>query len=163
MLLRALEKSNLEVDLIFLGDGSERSSLVELSMRVPDITKVDFKGRVSRDVAIEHMLEADVSISLSKGEGMPVAVLESMYAGCFLILSTIPPHREVAPPEERCLFVNPDMDIEVVEALKFAVENIHLLQSGRDQSTHYALSTFSVARMLKEYYAVYLKLLDQKS
>ena len=49
------------------------------------------------------MLEADVSISLSKGEGLPIAILESMYAGCFMVLSKIPPHNEISPPHERCI------------------------------------------------------------
>ena len=73
---------------------------------IPDSIKIAFKGLVTRDLAIEHMLEADVYISLSKGEGLPIAVLEAMYAGCFMILSTIPPHREVSPPSERCFFVD---------------------------------------------------------
>ena len=68
-----------------------------------DSIKIKFKGLVSRDLTIEHMLDADVCISLSKGEGLPIAVLEAMYSGCFMILSDIPPHKEVSPPQERCI------------------------------------------------------------
>ena len=66
-----------------------RQTLLKASKKVPENIKINFKGRVSRDLAIEHMLEADVSISLSKGEGLPIAILESMYA-CLLYTSPSP-------------------------------------------------------------------------
>ena len=70
------------------------------------------------------MLEADVFISLSKGEGLPIAVLEAMYCGCFLILSTIPPHKEVSPPSDRCIYVDKDNEEEIINSLNYVAKEI---------------------------------------
>ena len=101
------------------------------------------------------MLEADISISLSTGEGLPIAVLESIYAGCYSILSSIPPHLEISPPKERCYFVNPFDQSEIIDSLTYAQKNIEDIRSSRDLSKEHAVKNFSVERMLGEYHGVY--------
>jgi glycosyltransferase involved in cell wall biosynthesis len=157
-LLEVLKETKIEVEVIFLGDGENKETLIDYSKNTPDTVKVVFKGRVSRDLAIEHMLEADVSISLSKGEGLPIAVLESMYAGCFTILSLIPPHKEISPPIERCFFVDALNKTEIVNSLNYVRDNIQQIKATRAESKEYSISNFSVNKMLGEYMRVYSSL-----
>ena len=145
----------MKAEVIFLGDGVNKKTLIDSSKHIPNSTKINFKGLVSRDLAIEHMLEADVCISLSKGEGLPIAVLEAMYAGCFMILSTIPPHREVSPPLERCFFVDISNKIEIINSLNYVRDNIKQVRVNRAKSKEYSISNFSVNNMLGEYKKVY--------
>ena len=154
-LLEVLKFIKIEAEIIFLGDGINKKKLIAYSKNIPDPTTIKFKGIVTRDIAIEHMLEADVSVSLSKGEGLPIAVLESMYAGCFMILSTIPPHKEVLPPSERCFFVDESNKDEIINSLNYVRNNIKDIRDGRSQSKEYSISTFSVDNMLGEYKKVY--------
>jgi len=128
---------------------------MEYSKLIAKPTITTFKGLISRDLAIEHMLEADIFISLSKGEGMPIAVLEAMYAGCYMILSKIPPHIEVAPPSERCFFVDLSSNDQIVNSLNYVSENIKAIRSGRNNSKKYAVNNFSVKNMLDGYRKVY--------
>jgi glycosyltransferase involved in cell wall biosynthesis len=53
-------------------------------------------GLIERDHVFERFVEADVFVSASWGEGLPVAVLEAMACRRPVILSDIPPHREIA-------------------------------------------------------------------
>jgi len=154
-LLEVLKSISMEAEIIFLGDGVNKETLIDYSKYIHDSIKIVFKGRVSRDLAIEHMLEADVFISLSKGEGLPIAVLESMYAGCFMILSIIPPHKEVSPPLERCFFVDISNKVEIVNSLNYIRNNIEKIRAGRSKSKEYSKSNFSVNNMLGEYKKVY--------
>lgn len=154
-LLEVLKTTGMEAELIFLGDGVNKKTLIDYSKHIPNSVKIAFKGLVSRDLAIEHMLEADVCISLSKGEGLPIAVLEAMYAGCFMILSTIPPHREVSPPSERCFFVDISNKVELINSLNYVRNNIKKIRGGREKSKEYSISNFSVNNMLGEYKKVY--------
>jgi glycosyltransferase involved in cell wall biosynthesis len=154
-LLEVLKTGRIEAEIIFLGDGANKKFSIDYSKHIPDHVKINFKGLVSRDLAIEHMLEADVFISLSKGEGMPIAVLEAMYAGCFMILSKIPPHIEVSPPSERCLFVDSSNADEIVSSLNHVRDNIKTLRSGRDKSKEHAINNFGVKHMLGGYKKVY--------
>ena len=157
-LLEALKKSKLSAEIIFLGDGNMRESLLKASKQVPDNIKINFKGRVSRDLAIEHMLEADVSISLSKGEGLPIAILESMYAGCFMVLSKIPPHNEISPPEERCIYVDSEDEDQIIEALKYISVNLNKIKGSRSLSREYSIKNFSANNMLSTYKEIYKSL-----
>ena len=154
-LLKALESFAINGEIIFLGDGSNKQTLIDFAETISNPCKISFKGRVSRDLAIEHMLQADLSISLSKGEGLPIAVLESMYAGCFLILSNIPPHLEISPPNRRCLFVDESNIGFIIEALEYVTKNIEQIRDERNLSKQYSINTFSVDKMLSEYREVY--------
>lgn len=150
-LLEALKEIDLDAEVIFLGDGINKNSLTNFSKEISEITNISFKGRVSRDTAIKYMLEADVSISLSTGEGLPIAVLESMYAGCFCILSSIPPHLEISPPKERSLFVDPLDQSEIIDSLMHIQKNIEMIRSSRELSREHSINNFSVKKMLDEY------------
>ena len=154
-LLEALRYTDITAQIIFLGDGQNRDKLVTLSKSLPDSLSISFKGLVERDIAIAHMLEADVCVSLSKGEGLPIAVLEAMYAGCFLILSSIPPHREVAPPKERSIFVDMRKRMQVVDALNSVANNLNEIRQGRTLSKDYTISNFSMQKMLLGYERIY--------
>ena len=159
-MLEALKTAKIEAEIIFLGDGTNKDSLIDFSKELDRYTKTIFKGRVSRNLTIEHMLEADVSISLSKGEGLPIAVLESMYAGCFQILSTIPPHKEISPPMNRCIYVDASNLLEIISSLDFIRDNIPLIRSNRAASREYSVKNFGLDNMLKEYMTVYNSLLN---
>lgn len=154
-LLKAAEHINRKVEIIFLGDGNNRQMLIDYAKSIPSNIDISFKGIVSRDIAIEHMLEADLYISLSKGEGLPIAVLEAMYAGCFLILSNISPHLEVSPPQERCIFVELSDQRQIIESINYVINRLEEVRSERHISKEYSIANFSVNRMLEEYKEVY--------
>tara|TARA_B100001109_G_C18844393_1_gene466076 strand:- start:385 stop:1467 length:1083 start_codon:yes stop_codon:yes gene_type:complete len=154
-LLKVLNLSNIEAEIIFLGDGVNKQSLIDYSKKVVSSNKISFKGCLPRDIAIEHMLEADVFISLSKGEGLPIAVLEAMYCGCFLILSTIPPHKEVSPPSDRCIFVDNDNEKEIINSLNYVAKEIYKLKEQRDMSKEHSIERFGLNNMLEGYMEVY--------
>ena len=157
-LLKVLHSTSIDAEVVFLGDGVNKQSLIDYSKIISNTTNICFKGCVSRDVAIEHMLEADVFISLSKGEGLPIAVLEAMYSGCFLILSTIPPHREVSPPTERCLYVDISNENEITNSLNYVTHNIENIKHGREISKSHSIENFGLEKMLEDYMGVYRSL-----
>ena len=162
-LLKILKILKLEAEFIFLGDGANKRKLKNYSKNFISHINIIFKGKVSRNIAIEHMLEADVSISLSKGEGMPIAVLESMYAGCFQILSNIAPHKEILPPIERCIFVDANNKADIINSLYFVRDNISLIKTKRSISREYSLNKFGLDNMLKKYMDVYSSFLTNKN
>lgn len=94
--------------LTYIGDGPLRQSLVAWSTQTGLDRLVTFKGLLPRNNVFEHMLTADLFISASRGEGLPIAVLEAMACGCPVLLSDIPPHREIAEHANFIPLVNPD-------------------------------------------------------
>lgn len=94
--------------LTYIGDGPLRQSLVAWSAQAGLDRMVTFTGLLPRNSVFEHMLTADLFISASRGEGLPIAVLEAMACGCPVLLSDIPPHREIAEHVNFIPLVNPD-------------------------------------------------------
>ena len=97
--------------LTFVGAGSLEESLAREidSSRLGD--RVALAGLVPRDDVFARCAQADLFVSASHGEGLPVAVIEAMAAGCPLVLSDIPHHREVADGADFVPFV-PTGDVE---------------------------------------------------
>ncbi len=83
VLLRALARARgvgADVHLTIAGDGAERGSLEALA-RSLSLDTVRFLGAVAPDSVGALMRDADVVVLSSRGEGLPVALLEAMANG----------------------------------------------------------------------------------
>jgi glycosyltransferase involved in cell wall biosynthesis len=95
-------------DLIFLGEGYLRPSLSQ-EIEISGLEKaVKLTGMIARDSVFEQFAAADLFVSASWGEGLPVAVLEAMACRRPVILSDIPPHREIAEEVDFIPLIKPD-------------------------------------------------------
>lgn len=97
--------------LTYIGDGSLRNSLIERSKIIALEDRITFTGLIPRERVFEYLVNADLFISASLGEGLPIAVLESMACRCPVILSDIPPHREIAKDVDFIPLIHPE-DVE---------------------------------------------------
>lgn len=108
-LLSAFEQSRGDGGrLVFVGDGPLRPGLEAAAAALGPPGEVTFTGLVGRDDVYRHVATADLCVSTSYGEGMPVAVLEAMACGRPVLLSDIPPHREIARGTDVIPLVPPD-------------------------------------------------------
>ena len=93
--------------LIFIGEGYLRPVIAQEIKRSGLQNQVRMTGLIERDSVFEYFAQADVYVSASWGEGLPVAVLEAMACRCPVILSDIPPHREIAEGTDFIPLVRP--------------------------------------------------------
>jgi glycosyltransferase involved in cell wall biosynthesis len=82
--------------LTFVGAGSLEGQLARAIDASRLGSRVELAGLVPRDDVFVRFARADLFVSASRGEGLPVAVIEAMAAGCPVVLSDIPHHHEVA-------------------------------------------------------------------
>lgn len=82
--------------LVVLGDGPLRAELEQLADRLGVAGRVELPGLLPRDDVYRLLGRADAYVSTSRGEGLPLSVLEALAARLPAVLSDIPPHREVA-------------------------------------------------------------------
>lgn len=94
--------------LICIGEGPLRPSLLAMCSKTGLARQVSFTGLLPRERVFRHLFDADLFISASHGEGLPVAVLEAMACGCPVLLSDIPPHREIAGNAGFIPLIDPD-------------------------------------------------------
>lgn len=97
--------------LHFIGEGALRSQLRAAADSSGLGKQVHTTGLLPRDQVFEALGAADLFVSASRGEGLPVAVLEAMACGLPVILSGIPPHREVVGDASFVPLVEPE-DVE---------------------------------------------------
>jgi glycosyltransferase involved in cell wall biosynthesis len=106
--------------LALVGAGSLRGELVREIEASQLQGRVELTGLIPRDDVFARCAQADLFVSASHGEGLPVAVIEAMATGCPVVLSDIPPHREVAEGVDFVPFVAPgDVDGFVREIERF--------------------------------------------
>jgi glycosyltransferase involved in cell wall biosynthesis len=106
-LLEAIALANAEHPLaaLFLGEGALQGGLRDR------ICALGLEGRVLapgfRYDAVAWLKRATLFVSLSHTEGMPNTVVEAMAARCPVLVSDIPPHREILD-EASALFARKD-------------------------------------------------------
>lgn len=82
--------------LVVVGEGPLRAELEQLAGRLGVADRVELPGLLQRDDVYRLLGSADAYVSTSRGEGLPLSVLEALAARLPAVLSDIPPHREVA-------------------------------------------------------------------
>lgn len=82
--------------LVMVGDGPLRRRMEQRVRRLGLEGQVSFLGLIPRDEVFRVLARADVLVTTSGGEGLPVALLEAMACGCPAVVTDIPPHREIA-------------------------------------------------------------------
>tara|TARA_R100001440_G_scaffold10656_7_gene19450 strand:- start:21151 stop:22251 length:1101 start_codon:yes stop_codon:yes gene_type:complete len=78
-----------DVSLVFVGTGELESECKRLAKGL----NIQFTGAVSN--VSEYLAASDCFLSASKAEGMPNSALEAMASGLPVVLSDIPPHKEI--------------------------------------------------------------------
>jgi glycosyltransferase involved in cell wall biosynthesis len=142
--------------LVVIGTGTLAPAVAEHARRIGLNGNVTFTGLIEREDVFRRCGEADAFISTSRGEGLPVAVMEAMAAGCPAVLSDIPPHRELVGDATFIPLVEPgDVDafaerLGVLRTMDRAARH----ELGRRCREH-VRSRFNLAAMHAGYDAVY--------
>lgn len=110
VLLRALPELPADVQLVVVGDGSQRGELRRLAAELGIGHRVHFLGRIGTEEVYRWLRTAAVLVSLSEHEAFGVAPVEAAAAGARVVLSDIPAHRELTAKHlgEVALLVDPE-------------------------------------------------------
>lgn len=112
------QSGNPNSKLFFLGEGILRPSLTQKITSLGLQEQAKLTGMIPRDRVFEYFSKSDVFVSASRGEGLPVAVLEAMACHRPVILSDIPPHREIVKDVDFIPLIQPDDATGFARAIK---------------------------------------------
>ena len=159
--LALLRQRGLRVPLQLAGGGKDlhRAPLERLARQLGVADQVEFPG-VVRDVP-QRLMQHQVCVLSTHYEGMPLALLEGMAAGCTVVGSAVPGVREVIEDGVNGVLV-PESD---PEALASALEDL-LRDSSRAaalaaRARRTALEHHSRERMHRDYEALFVELARQ--
>ena len=107
MLVAVHQSRDQAVQLTFVGPGPLKDALIQESQALGVEARVSFTGLATREQVYAYLAQADLFISASWVEGLPIAVLEAMACACPVLLSDIPSHREIAASVDFIPLVEP--------------------------------------------------------
>lgn len=147
----------LKSTLIFVGpetDPGELKRLKEITSRVPNSDRIQFVGASQNPH--EWIQAADVFLSASEFEGMPLSPVEAIGSGVPSVLSRIPGHEFLAPYADLYLLEQPEKGAEFVERL---VEQTFSNDSGLREAVWIKMKrlreSFTLETMAKNYQKLY--------
>jgi len=147
--------------LVFIGEGHLRDVLTTATNAASLDKKVELLGLISREKVYEQLLEADLFISTSRVEGLPIAVLEAMACRCPVLLSDIPPHREIAGAADFIPLVHPnDIDGFARELNRFTQMSFSQRAQIGEKCRKLVETHFSLTAMHKRYEEVYSQVMN---
>jgi glycosyltransferase involved in cell wall biosynthesis len=156
--------SEESINLTVIGGGSQMNYLKNIALSHQFQDKITFTGEISRGQVYEKLVSANLFISASTTEGHPVSVLESLAAGCLIMLSDIEPHREISKHGNFIrLFDGDDIEqlaAEIKKSRSLSSEEHQLIvDNGRDL----ALEKYSLDSMMSNYFHVYRSVIFNNS
>lgn len=154
-LIRAMADWPRHVHLTIIGGGPLEGELAALVRELEVGDRVRLAGLIPRADVFREMRAADLFVSSSVREGLPIAVLEAMAARMPVVLSDIGPHREIGR-HHADLPVLP-LDVERWAGLLRSMEasSVTRRQSLGEQNRVVVERAFSLARMHDEYTRLY--------
>lgn len=158
-LLKVIKEVKHKAKYVFIGaedpKGKIRKSIQEWGLD----DNVKLVGLIPRKEVFHQLVHADVYISPSRLEGLPISVLEALYCGIPAILSDIEPHKEVTAEEEfaRILPLKHEQWVAAIE--NFISMPIHRIREMGDSGKSYVENNFSLEKMHLSYSEQYAEIL----
>lgn len=122
-------KTQTNMRLILLGDGSQMPVLKEIAARDENGDKVSFLGRQPNDMLVEYYRSCDLYVSASIVDGSSVSLLEAMGCGIPVLMSSIPGNLEwVKEAENGLLFPVKDVN-SLSEKIVYCCSNQKTIQN----------------------------------
>jgi glycosyltransferase involved in cell wall biosynthesis len=163
VLLRALAKIHVDapalpVRLLVVGDGPESEPLEALAASLGLIGVVQFLGRRSDVPAV--LRATDIALSAAREEALPLNVLEAGFFGLPMVVSDIPPHREIVQHGHTGLIVPTENTTAFATAILHLAENRALRQRLGQTAREHVHSRFLIERYVREFSELYGVLLE---
>lgn len=147
---------NVHLDLI--GQGPLAS---ELKVMVKDLgieNQVSFKGLLPREEVYRQLKSADLYVSTSSYEGLPIGVLEAMGCGAACLVTNIEQHTEISEKCPSLITLPADVDLWVTKIGELAkMDKIQLRKIGI-MNRKSVCENFSLESMHQQYDKLYNRL-----
>ena len=153
---------NLNVKLIFLGDGECRSDLEKMTNQLNQSHRIFLKGVVKN--VNDYLINCDFYLSASSSEGMSNALLESMALGVPAIVSNVSGVDEIIFDNQNGFVFEPGDEKtfyeKIIKAINYSEEKY--INMSRMASQH-ILKNFSIELIADKHVKLYKSLFEDSS
>jgi glycosyltransferase involved in cell wall biosynthesis len=148
--------------LTLVGDGPLRPRVLEWAQQRGVANRVRFTGMVPREEVYRELLAADVFVSGSLWEGLPIAVLEAMALRRPVLLSDIGPHREIAEVGDGTRVLPLEVGHWAAQLKQWAADGTQTLAQLGTRNRKTMEDHLSLERMHRSYTRVYQELTESQ-
>lgn len=146
--LKIIRDAGLDARVTFVGDGPARAEFEKMAQDMGVGDYVNFTGLLSSPLEVrKHLVDADLMIFPTKGEGLPRTVIESMAVGLPCLSTAVNGIPELLPDE--CMFKQQDAEAfaqKAIELLNNEDEWRRLSKQVMRKATEYEESELSGRR-----------------
>jgi len=146
--------------LMLAGDGPDQQMLEGIVHSLGITDQVRLLG-FFRDIPA-FLAASDIFVSPSLWEGLSISLMEAMAAAKSIVASSIPPNAELIEHEVSGLLVRPKSPEQVAEAIARFVQDPGLAQRCAKAARHRVLEHYTIDRMFRETWNLYINLLTNK-
>jgi glycosyltransferase involved in cell wall biosynthesis len=149
-----------EATLVLVGDGPERTALETLARRLGVADRLVVTGWVEQ--ARSHLSTFDLFALPSRWEGMPLVILEAMFAGLPVVASDVGSVAEAVLDGETGFVVTVDDERTLRDRLAMLLADSAMRQSMGERAHARAQEQFTADVMARRYEQVYYNVLQGK-
>jgi glycosyltransferase involved in cell wall biosynthesis len=153
--LKILSVGDSMPKVIILGDGEERSYLIDICLK-ENLTNVEFAGNVANPR--DFYSRARLFVNTSRWEGLPFAPLEAMSEGVPCILSNVVGNQEVFCDGESGRFYSLGDTVQLANLIAEFTSNETIAKRFSDKSIVRAHEEFSLNQMVSKTIEIYMEL-----
>ncbi len=153
MAIQKLKERDIKTKLFLIGDGSLKSTLIELTKNLDLCNEVQFLGARND---IEKILEKiDIFVfSTTEDEGFGIALVEAMGKGLPTIASDVGACREILQDGKFGSLVKPYCSISIADSIEKILNEINYFTKKRTFAHKYVLKNFTKTQMAVNYFKV---------
>ncbi|MFA7319731.1 MAG: glycosyltransferase [Parcubacteria group bacterium] len=148
-----VEKKISDASLLIIGDGPEKAKLQEQCAKL-GLQGVIFTGVLRGQVLVSALQAADVFVSASKSENMPLSILEAMATGLPVVGVRALGIPEIVEHEKNGFIVSPDSPKELAEKISELLldEKLRTKFSANSRERALSFGEEEITRQLEEIY-----------
>lgn len=143
---------------IWVGHGPEFFNLKERAIQ-DKVANIIFVG--ASDIPRSYLAAADLYLSTSRWEGLPLAMLEAMSVGLPIVATNVVGNRDAVIDEKNGVLYPLGKIDEAVQAIKWIAENNEILKRFSLESLSLQRTWYSVDTMREKTYELYQEAIDK--
>jgi glycosyltransferase involved in cell wall biosynthesis len=158
---KLIKAKDLNLQFTFCGSGPLQEEVVKLADSCPD--KVEYKGAVSGDLKMSILKESDIFLIPSiHGEGLPMALLETMCCGVVPIATTDGSMKQLVRDGETGCIVSKGSRDELFDKITFLATNNEIRQRLSINCRKFIYDNFSLNKYLLNLNQIYGRVIKNK-
>ncbi len=144
-----------DVELYLIGTGPREEELKRLTLEKGIETKVNWCGALSREDVYKNMIQADLYVSASFYEGLPISVLEAMCCEMPCLVSNIEQHQEIKDICPTLIVSSDSVDEWKKNLIDLKIKNKEELKKIGKENHKGVVEMFSLRQMHANYDKLY--------